>query len=71
MTDPNIAYLALLLGGIGLAHTLHAITTGKNAFDSARLDRAIQPKMFWLITVLEGLMSLGLIRLAVQILKWI
>lgn len=71
MTDPNIAYLALLLGGIGFAHTLHAIATGKNTLDSARLDRAIQPKMFWLITVLEGLMSLCLIRLAMQILKWI
>ena len=71
MTDPNVSYFALLLGGLGVAHTIHAVATGKNTIASATLDRTVKPKMFWLATGMEGLMSLGLIRLSAQILGWI
>ncbi len=71
MTDPNLAYLSMLLGGIGVAHTVHAVATGRNTIDSAELIRETKPIMYWLATGLEGLMSLGLIRLSVQILGWI
>jgi hypothetical protein len=70
VTDPNVAYLGLLLGGIGIAHTIHAVATGKNMINSADLDRANKPAMFWLATGLEGAMSIGLIRLSAQILGW-
>jgi hypothetical protein len=71
LSDDRLGYLVLFLGGLTVAHTLHAMATGANVIESVKLQRATKPAMFWVVTGVEGVLGLALFRLGAQMLGWI